>query len=129
VVVNQGRRFDLPADRTSPRAARQVAVDVARRCGVDEHAVALCVTEAVTNAVVHAYRGTSAPGDVVLELVPHNGDGLDVTVRDHGHGLAPRSDSPGAGLGMSLIAAMADRVEIDTSTHGTRVSMHFQRTA
>jgi anti-sigma regulatory factor (Ser/Thr protein kinase) len=123
------RRVDLPADRNSPRAARQAAVAAARACGVDEHAVALCVTEAVTNAVMHAYRGAAAPGDVVVELLTPDDGGLEICVSDHGHGLAPRADSPGAGLGMPLIAAMADRVEIDTGAHGTRVSMRFTRHA
>jgi serine/threonine-protein kinase RsbW/stage II sporulation protein AB (anti-sigma F factor) len=129
VAVKQGRRFELPADRNSPRAARQAAVEAARACGVDEHAVALCVTEAVTNAVMHAYRGAASPGDVVLELLTPDGGGLEIRVSDHGHGLAPRADSPGAGLGMPLIAAMADRIEIDTSANGTRVSMRFARRA
>jgi anti-sigma regulatory factor (Ser/Thr protein kinase) len=125
--VSERRQLDLRADRTSPRAARQAAVAAARACGVDEHAVALCVTEAVTNAVVHAYRGAPSAGGVVVELVSHDGDGLEICVSDHGRGLAPRADSPGAGLGMPLIAAMADRIEIDTGAQGTRVSMRFKR--
>jgi anti-sigma regulatory factor (Ser/Thr protein kinase) len=127
-VAPDARRLTLRADRSSPRAARQAAATIARACDVDAHAVAVCVTEAVTNAVLHAYRDGDDPGTVVIELLPRGADGLEIRVSDHGHGLAPRPDSPGAGLGMPLIAALADGLEIETGAGGTRVTMRFRRT-
>ena len=57
-------------------------------------------------------------------------DGVEVSVADDGLGLRPRSDSPGVGLGIPLIADLADRVEITPSGQpgvhpGTRVAAHF----
>jgi anti-sigma regulatory factor (Ser/Thr protein kinase) len=116
--------IELPADRASPRAARKFAGDAATARGVDAHAVSLCVSEAVTNAVVHGYRAAADHGVVAVE-VKTVADGLEVSVSDAGVGLSPRADSPGAGLGMPLIAAMADHMHIEAGTAGTRVVMRF----
>jgi hypothetical protein len=50
-----------------------------------------------------------------------------VTVTDNGRGMEPRADSPGLGLGLALIAALTDGVEIRPATHGsgTTVAMRF----
>jgi anti-sigma regulatory factor (Ser/Thr protein kinase) len=116
--------IELPADRASPGAARKFAKDAANACGVDAHAVSLCVSEAVTNAVVHGYRGAADPGTVAVQITAVD-EGLEVSVSDDGVGLSPRPDSPGAGLGMPLIAAMADQMHIEAGTAGTRVVMRF----
>jgi anti-sigma regulatory factor (Ser/Thr protein kinase) len=116
--------IELPADRACPRAARQFAKDAADACGVDSHAVSLCVSEAVTNAVVHGYSAASDPGTVAVAIKTCDA-GLEVSVSDDGVGLSPRADSPGAGLGMPLIAAMADQMHIEAGTTGTRVVMRF----
>jgi serine/threonine-protein kinase RsbW/stage II sporulation protein AB (anti-sigma F factor) len=50
-----------------------------------------------------------------------------VTVRDHGAGLTPRVDSPGLGVGLPVMAAIADALEIDTPAGaGTIVRMTFE---
>ncbi len=52
-------------------------------------------------------------------------DGVEIAVADDGVGLRPRADSPGVGLGMPLIADLADRFEICGTHPGTRVVAHF----
>jgi anti-sigma regulatory factor (Ser/Thr protein kinase) len=79
---------------------------------------------AVTNAVIHGYRAASDPGTVAVAIRTCD-EGLEVSVSDDGVGLSPRADSPGAGLGMPLIAAMADQMHIEAGTTGTRVVMRF----
>ena len=74
--------------------------------------VCLALTEACANVVQHAYRppsGTSGLLDV--EAQPENSS-LVLTIRDYGLGLRPRPDSPGAGLGLPLMAALCERVEV-----------------
>ena len=71
----------------------------------------MVVSEAVTNAVVHAYRDRERPGQVHVSASLED-EGVEVAVADDGIGLRPRADSPGVGLGMPLIADLADRVEI-----------------
>jgi anti-sigma regulatory factor (Ser/Thr protein kinase) len=85
----------------------------------------LAVSEAVSNVVVHGYRD-SAPGAVTVcaEAEDHQ---LTVVVRDDGCGLAPRADSPGAGLGLPLIAEVAESMSVTRGRngHGTVLRMIF----
>jgi serine/threonine-protein kinase RsbW len=87
--------------------------------------IALAVTEAATNAVLHAYLGHAAPGPIVVE--GERGPGhLCIHVRDTGSGLAARVDSPGLGLGLGLIAQVSDSTDVRTpETGGTEVVMRF----
>jgi serine/threonine-protein kinase RsbW len=85
----------------------------------------LAVTEACTNVVRHAYQdGDPGPIDVVIRP---NGDRLDLIVEDHGQGIGPSADVSGPGLGLPLIAALADSVELEQRpTRGARVAMSFR---
>lgn len=108
--------------------ARRTVMDWAQR-HVDDRAVlndiALAVTEAATNAVLHAYRDDAQPGIVVIE-VDREVACLCICVRDEGSGLAPRVDSPGLGLGLGLIAQVADSADVRApESGGTEVVMRF----
>jgi anti-sigma regulatory factor (Ser/Thr protein kinase) len=86
--------------------------------------IRLAVTEACANVVVHAYPDDQ---EGVMEIVASlDEDELTVLVRDWGRGIRPRPDSPGLGLGLSLIAALAETVQLG---HGeeehTEVLMTF----
>jgi anti-sigma regulatory factor (Ser/Thr protein kinase) len=86
--------------------------------------IRLAVTEACANVVVHAYPGgEEGPMEVLASI--DEGE-LTVLVRDRGRGIRPRSDSPGLGLGLSLIAALAEKVQLgqDGDEH-TEVRMTF----
>lgn len=84
----------------------------------------LAVTEACTNVVVHAYPdGREGPLEVQATL---SGERLTVVVRDEGEGITPRPDSPGLGLGLPLIASLADTVQLGRDEEGrTEVRMGF----
>lgn len=84
----------------------------------------LAVTEACTNVVRHAYTPGS-PGPVEISLRPDD-DVVKVVVADRGRGVGTSVDSTGPGLGLPLIAAIADSVEIQHSPGaGSRVAMIF----
>jgi len=85
----------------------------------------LAVTEACTNVVRHAYQdGEPGPIDVVIHP---DGDRLELIVADRGRGLGPSPDVAGPGLGLPLIAALADSVQLDHSqSRGSRVAMSFR---
>ncbi|UGS36232.1 ATP-binding protein [Capillimicrobium parvum] len=118
--------LELPAIASSVRVARQAIATLAATCGLDDQAVALCVSEAVTNAIVHGYPA-DRPGSVRVRARSEVGDsaGLRVEIEDDGDGMRPRPDSPGLGLGLPLIASMASSVDIDSSGTGCRVSIWF----
>src|SRR5689334_7784224 len=92
-----------PAVSESLGSMRRAVRAFAARCGVrDEPAVTLAVSEAATNAIVHAFAGRDA-GEIAVEAYCEQ-DHLCVIVADDGAGMKPRPDSPGIGLGLPLIA-------------------------
>lgn len=86
--------------------------------------IRLAVTEACTNVVVHAYpNGQEGPMEVLATML---GDELTVVVRDEGEGIGPRPDSPGLGLGLPLIASLAENVQLGRDDQErTEVRMTF----
>jgi len=86
----------------------------------------LAVTEACTNVVRHAYPQEVA-GPVEITIRPTE-DAVSVVVADHGRGIGSSSDTNGPGLGLPLIAAIADEVELQpVPGGGSRVAMTFAR--
>ena len=86
----------------------------------------LAVTEACTNVVRHAYP-PDFPGPVEIWIRPED-DHVHVVVSDHGRGIGSSSDTTGPGLGLPLIAAIADQVELQpVPGGGSRVAMTFAR--
>src|SRR3954451_20910204 len=86
----------------------------------------LAVTEACTNVVRHAYP-TNETGPVEISIQPREEHGT-VIVSDHGRGTGTSSDTTGPGLGLPLIAAIADVVELQSMPGGgSRVAMTFSR--
>ena len=102
------------------------------RAGVEQtrrYDIALVMTEAAGNAVLHAYPPL-APGLLFIDagITGHN---VLLRVCDCGRGMQPRSDSPGLGIGLSLMTRIADGLEIapNRTIGGTRVSAMFRDVA
>ena len=86
--------------------------------------VLLAVSEAVTNAVRHAYDG---PSGLVELSVQRSGTQLAITISDRGRGLDMPTPRPGLGLGVGLIRKMADHaVFMANRQGGTTVEMQFR---
>ncbi len=86
--------------------------------------VALAGGEACANVVMHAYRDT-APGPMRLCAFV-DASALTVVVTDQGGGIVPRPDSPGLGVGIPLMSALADSLELGTGPDGaTEVRLEF----
>jgi serine/threonine-protein kinase RsbW/stage II sporulation protein AB (anti-sigma F factor) len=126
---------DIPYHRSWPATAANVSAarrDVLRHLDAAETPdpplkdVALVVSEAMTNAVVHAYRDTE-PGEIRVIVELHRDD-IELIVEDDGRGLTPRPDSPGLGLGLPLIATVSDHFNTHTEPGvGTRLCVWFRR--
>jgi anti-sigma regulatory factor (Ser/Thr protein kinase) len=85
--------------------------------------IKLAVTEACTNVVVHAYPEGEGPLAVRARVDDRR---LTVVVTDEGRGILPRADSPGLGLGLPLIATLAESLELGTGEQDrTEVRMTF----
>jgi serine/threonine-protein kinase RsbW len=115
-----------PASPAAVPGIRRAVVDFAELHRVGNGPdVALAISEAVTNVVLHAYRdGDSGDVRVVACAEP---DRLVVVVRDYGCGMSPHPRSPGLGLGLSVIGRLTTEVNIETPDEGggTRMRMHF----
>lgn len=85
--------------------------------------IRLAASEAVTNAVRHAYP--DGGGYVHVTAAVTEGE-LWLLVADDGRGIRPRGTSPGLGLGLFLIACSADDLTVaECAGGGTEVRMRF----
>ena len=115
--------LELPAVPESVTRARHAVAEVAKGVVAAEYNVALAVSEAVGNAVLHAYRDRK-PG--IIRLAARIRDGrLFVTVSDDGGGIRPRLDSKGLGVGMGLMQQAASELSLESTENGTSVRMVF----
>ena len=121
-------RLTLPARPENVAVVRHVLGALAEALALPDAVIAdvrLAVTEACTNVVRHAYEGCEGTIDVVVRP---NGDALEVVVADAGRGIGPSRDTAGPGLGLPLIAALADSLEIERRRDdGSRLVMRFLR--
>jgi anti-sigma regulatory factor (Ser/Thr protein kinase) len=121
-----------PAVPEAVPLARTAVAAVAEASGVageQLEEIRLATSEAITNAVVHAYQGGSA-GRFHVTVAIAAGE-LWVLIGDDGRGLHAGNTSRGLGIGLSLISGLSDDFSIVTrATGGTEVQMRFDiRTA
>src|SRR4051795_2099618 len=105
----------LPARAENVAVVRHAFGGFAEVLSVDEQTLAdikLAVTEACTNVVIHAYD-PDAPGSLEVDA-SFDDERLTVVIRDSGRGIVPRPDSPAPGLGLPLIATLAESLELGT---------------
>jgi serine/threonine-protein kinase RsbW len=110
---------------------------VAREMGFGDDAcadVGICVTEAATNAILHAHR--EHPELTVEIRLEREEDALRITVRDHGTGFDPDSLADptlpenvlkSSGRGVHLIRALMDNFEIRRLADGMQLVMVKKR--
>lgn len=121
-------RWKVPATAEQIAVLRTEVTEYAQRVGVVDGRlgdVRLAVSEAVTNAVLHAYRDRD-PGQIRVDARLIDDGSLRIVVEDDGFGPLPRPDSPGLGLGLPTIASVADAVELSAGkAAGAKLSMLF----
>jgi len=119
----------VPAVAENVASLRHAVVGLAHTAGASAPVrtdLALAVGEACANVVVHAYPPDDT-GVLIIDAEVRD-DELVVRVSDLGQGMVPRPDSPGMGLGLPLIANVADRLEIRDGPDGvgTTVELGFR---
>ena len=115
--------------------ARLALTGVARLVHADEEAVAdlrLAVTEAAANACRHAYD--DGEGDVTVQLALAGDHRIEVVIEDDGPGFDRdaveewKADELGEdGMGLAIIRAVADDVEIGPRAGSTGTRLRFTR--
>jgi serine/threonine-protein kinase RsbW len=117
-----------PAVPESVGELRNAVGEFAREHGADDAkvmAVQLATSEAMSNAVIHAFVDRPEPGTIKV-LAGRDGDELWLLIRDDGSGMRPRPDSPGLGVGLPLMTNTADSLKLGASPDGgTEVTMRF----
>ena len=119
----------MPAVPSAVGQLRHHAAAFAAAAGASDEvtdAIALAVSETVTNAIVHAYDGEEGEVRVSCDV---DGERVIVEVVDYGSGIAARQDSPGIGHGLATVGAVAQSLDIalGPDQRGTVVTMAFGR--
>lgn len=134
-ILNECRVSFLPLS-VNEAYARTAAAAFAAQCDPTVKEISeirTAVSEAVTNAIVHGYRGCT--GMVELILRQYSGGILSITVRDKGAGIADieqamtplfttAPEEERSGLGFSVMESFMDRVSVKSAPgRGTTVVM------
>ena len=128
-------RLTIPARAEYITLCRLALTGIARVRELSDEVLAdlkLALTEAASNSVRHAYSGNDEPGVVQISYEVHP-DRLVIEVTDEGAGFDP-AESKGApedlsegGLGIAIIRAIADDVEIGTQPGGRGSRLRFEK--
>jgi serine/threonine-protein kinase RsbW len=110
------------------RLALSGVAAVAHASAADVADLKLAVSEVCTNAVQHAYPARGATDGWIVVRYTLRDDLLKVEVEDTGIGFDPenvqaapqRTESEG-GMGLAILRAVTDELEIDSGASGTRV--------
>src|SRR5213592_3098884 len=128
-------RLTIPARAEYITLCRLALPGIARVRDLPDEVLAdlkLALTEAASNSVRHAYSGADTAGvvEISYELRP---DRLVIEVTDEGGGFDP-ADAKGppeelseGGLGIAIIRAIADEVEIGTRPGGKGSRLRFEK--
>lgn len=127
-VLNSGSTYteEFPAQAESVPNARAAVAGFALAAGFHGErleAIRLATSEAVTNAVLHAYADGCGSFQVTASFMP---GGMWLNVSDEGRGMRPGGTPGGLGVGLALIAHLVDELEIiKRSSGGTELQMRF----
>lgn len=119
-------RLRLAALPENVMLVRQALDGAARELGASTEVIddlKLAVTEACSNVVKYAYRGSSGELDVSLDPAE---DGFSVFVQDNGSWLdRTEGDGEAGGLGIPLMEAVTRDFAITADDSGTTVRLEF----
>lgn len=122
-------RYELAVDLRTPALARRLLREwlASQRWPPDEaDDLVLAVSEAVTNAVEHAYPPGNR-GIVRLEAAeiagPDGASHVVASVADDGRWRPPPDDPGNRGRGLAMMRAASHAVELNCTSTGTRVTM------
>jgi serine/threonine-protein kinase RsbW len=129
-------RLTIPARAEYITLCRLALTGIARVRDLSDEVLAdlkLALTEAASNSVRHAYSGDDDAGvvEISYELLS---DRLVIEVTDDGAGFdpaepdAPPEELSEGGLGLAIIRAIADEVEIGKQADGKGSRLRFEKT-
>jgi len=127
-------RLTIPARAEYITLCRLALTGIARVRSLSDEVLAdlkLALTEAASNSVRHAYRdGSAGLVEISYEILP---DRLVIEVTDDGGGfdptaaVEPADELSEGGLGIAIIRAIADAVEIGARPGGKGSRLRFEK--
>jgi serine/threonine-protein kinase RsbW len=132
--VSAGRRsirLTIPAKPEYITLGRLALTGIARLREIPDETLGdlkLALTEACSNSVRHAYENGGGTVEICYEL---HADRLVVEVVDRGQGFDPSDrgaqddDLAEGGLGIAIIRALADELELEGRTNGRGARLRF----
>jgi anti-sigma regulatory factor (Ser/Thr protein kinase) len=117
----------LPAIPASIGHLRSYAREFASGAGATDEAVgdiALAISEAATNAVIHAYPAGEATNGTASLRGKVADDWLELAVTDRGAGFRPGPPG-GLGFGLKVMAEVSDSMRVEQRDEGTTVVLRF----
>jgi serine/threonine-protein kinase RsbW len=127
-------RLEIPARTEYLILARLALAGIARGVEIDQPTLAdlkLAVTEACGNAVQHAHPGDT--GVVTVHFMVSD-DAIEIMVEDDGPGMdaasaggLPDGELSESGMGLAIIHALVDRVEIGSGQSGRGTVVRMRR--
>lgn len=125
----------IPAKAENLVFCRLALVGIGRTHRIDPETLAdlkLAVTEACSNAILHAYE--EGAGEVSVRFTLHP-QAIEVEVEDRGVGTSPPaepappdpSEYAEAGMGLAIIRALSDEFELRTGRDGQGTLVRFTR--
>ncbi|MGN6868357.1 MAG: ATP-binding protein [Solirubrobacteraceae bacterium] len=125
-IMSERLQASYPAQGSSISLARTAVAGLAARAGVNQQRlddIKLAVSEAITNAVVHAYPNGTGSVHVRAVIVER---AFEVRIIDDGSGPRRPSQTPGLGCGLALMRASAEKFTIrQRRNRGTEVQMRW----
>jgi serine/threonine-protein kinase RsbW len=127
-------RLTIPARAEYITLCRLALTGIARVRDLSDEVLAdlkLALTEAASNSVRHAYAGEAGIVEISYELLA---DRLVIEVTDDGEGFdlaephGPPEELSEGGLGIAIIRAIADEVEIGKQRDGRGSRLRFEKT-
>ena len=123
-------RLTIPAKPEYITLGRLALTGLSRLRPLEDETLAdlkLALTEACSNSVRHAYSGREGLVDILFELHP---DRLVIEVADDGGGFDPAAEPNEdalveGGLGIAIIRAVADELEIGAGPSGQGSRLRF----
>lgn len=126
--VRPSAAWVLPAEPSAVSQLRRRAAEFASTAGASDEmtqAIALAVSETVTNAVVHAYDDEER-GQIRVRCHV-DGERFIVEVADEGAGIGSGHGAPGIGHGLAMVGALVQALDVvlGPGGRGTAVTMAF----
>ena len=135
-TIQNSLKLIIPSHSENEGLARLAVSGFLAAAGADVSTIAelkTAVSEGVTNAIVHGYRGSY--GNVTLEIKLFKSGRVKITITDKGRGIedierameplfttAPEEER--AGLGFAIMESFCDKLRVKSSVgKGTRLTM------